>query len=168
MPNCDEAVAWYQEVFGFRRIRSDRTTERSDTPDAPIFKIYDNKLQKVKVAWLSCGNGVGFEIFEFIDPGFEKPENFDYTRGGFFHIGITVSDPDGVAKKAISMGAKQQGETVTMYEGEKALYLQDPWVGNFVSRITSPLTLRRAISSSVSVAALNSSWGIGAKLPELK
>ena len=30
------------------------------------------------------------------------------------------------------MGGKQQGETVIMYEGENALYLQDPWVSLYL------------------------------------
>ncbi|KAF2099271.1 Glyoxalase/Bleomycin resistance protein/Dihydroxybiphenyl dioxygenase [Rhizodiscina lignyota] len=126
VPNCDEACNFYMEVFGFRRIRSDRATDRAETPDAPIFKIYNNKLHKVKTAWLACGNSVGFEVFEFSDPPYKQPEPFDYARGGFFHIAITVSDPDAIAAKATKLGGKQIGETVSMY-GEKALYLQDPW-----------------------------------------
>lgn len=128
VPDCDKAVEFYQEVFGFHKIRSDRVSSRAeDGSDAPIFKIYDNKLQKVKIAWLASGNGVGLEIFEFIDPPFKKPDHFDYTRGGFFHIAVTAANPGDTAKKAIALGGKQQGETVSMY-GEKALYLEDPWV----------------------------------------
>ncbi len=134
VPNVDEAADWYEKVLGFRRIRGDRTTDRAAAPEAPIFKIYDSKLQKVKIAWLSCGNGVGFEIFEFIDPPFKKPEEFDYARGGFFHIGVTVSDPEAVAKKASSMGGKLIGEPVGMYQ-EKALYVQDPWVSQELTRM---------------------------------
>jgi catechol 2,3-dioxygenase-like lactoylglutathione lyase family enzyme len=128
--DCDKACDWYQEVFGFRRIRSDRTTVRAETPDAPIFKIYPPSLEKVKCAWLACGNGVGFEVFEFIKPAYEQPKDFEYARGGFFHIAITVPDPDETAKKVIANGGKQIGETVGMY-GEKALYIADPW-GNVV------------------------------------
>lgn len=67
--SLDEASAWYATHFGFRRIRSDRTSDRiSDDPKSPIFRIYGDKLKKVRVAWLVAGNGVGFEIFEFVDP----------------------------------------------------------------------------------------------------
>jgi len=129
--NCDEACDWYQKIFGFRRIRSDRTTERAETSDAPIFKIYGSTLQKVKIAWLTCGNDVGFEVFEFLEPKTTLPkDDFEYTRGGFFHIAITVPDPDETAKLVIESGGKQVGETISMY-GEKALYVQDPW-GNVI------------------------------------
>lgn len=40
----------------------------------PMFKIYGDNVHKVKVAWLTTGNGVGFEIFEFIDPPVKSQE----------------------------------------------------------------------------------------------
>jgi len=138
VPDCDKAVEWYQDIFGFRRIRSDRTTDRGETPDAPIFRIYGNDLKKVKCAWLEAGNGVGFEIFEFQDPQYKQPQAFEYNRGGFFHIAITVPDPNATAKKFNELGGKQIGETVQMY-GEEALYVADPW-GNVIECLSCSLT----------------------------
>ena len=140
MDSLDKAVEFYSKHFGFRRLRSERMTDRSkDGGDAPIFKIYGNKLNKVKVAWLTSGNGVGFEIFEFIDPPMKSSEEANknwsledqYQRGGFFHICVTAPDPDTVAERACQDGAVRVGETVTQYDGEKALYIRDPW-GNVV------------------------------------
>ncbi len=110
-----------------------------DGVDAPIFKIYGTGLRKVKLAFLSTGNSVGFEIFEFIDPPVKGADELNakwsleeqYQRGGFFHIAVTAPDPDAVADRACKDGATQIGETVTMYDGDKALYLRDPW-GNIV------------------------------------
>ena len=99
VPNCDEACSWYMDIFGFRRIRSDQMTHRAANPDAPIFKVYGSKLQEVKCAWLACGNGVGFEVFQFIKPEYQKAEAFEYHRGGFFHIAITVADPEAMADR---------------------------------------------------------------------
>ena len=45
--------------------------------------------------------------------------------------GVTAPDPDAVAEAACKDGAKRLGETITMYDGDKALYLRDPW-GNVV------------------------------------
>jgi len=106
-------------------------------------------LNKVNMVFMSCGNGVGFEIFEFQDPKYEKSRDFNtgFQQGGFFHIAVTVPDPgmckglclkynadsefvDATVVKATDLGGKQIGETCLMY-GEKALYLQDPW-GNVV------------------------------------
>jgi hypothetical protein len=126
-------VKWYTEILGFRNLRSSRATARKETPDAPIFKIYDNALHEVKVAWLGTGNSVGFEIFEFINPPYKGPEGkaFDYTRGGFYHIGITAPEPDVLCEKVVKAGGKKIGETVELYDGDTALYLQDPW-GNVI------------------------------------
>jgi hypothetical protein len=59
---------------------NDRLTEKSTTPGAPIFKIYPREMTKVKIAWMSCGNSVGFEIFEFAEPGHVAKEGFEYNR----------------------------------------------------------------------------------------
>ena len=77
-------------------------------------------MKKVNCAWMSCGNGVEFEIFEFQDPKTVAPktteaEPFDYTRGGFFHIAVTTADPNATVKKVIETGGKQIGQTVEMF-----------------------------------------------------
>lgn len=64
VPSLDDAADWYGKIFGFRRIRNDRYTDKAEEPDSPIYKIYEGKLRKVKVGWLSTGNSVGFEVCE--------------------------------------------------------------------------------------------------------
>ncbi|KAF2743524.1 hypothetical protein M011DRAFT_471279 [Sporormia fimetaria CBS 119925] len=102
-------------------------------PDGPIFNIYGNKLQKVKVAFLGTGNSVGFEVFEFIDPPHEPKQSseFEYFRSGFFHIAVTAPDVEEACKRAVENGGKQIGETVTVGDDERTLYVSDPW-GNVV------------------------------------
>jgi catechol 2,3-dioxygenase-like lactoylglutathione lyase family enzyme len=132
VPDSAAAQKWYCEVFGFRALKPEpRLTDRAETPAGPIFKIYGDELMKVKTVFLTGGNGVGVELFEFIDPPISEPAGFNYTRGGYFHMGITDPDPVALLAKAVSLGAKQIGETVSMYEGEQALYLKDPW-GNVI------------------------------------
>ena len=55
------------------------------------------------MAFMSCGNGVGFEIFEFQDPAYQKASEFstEFNHGGFFHIAITVADP-GIFNRTVS------------------------------------------------------------------
>lgn len=125
-------MKWYTEILGFRKLRqSVRLTDRKITPNASIFNIYGEQLQAVKIAFLASANGVGIELFEFVDPPFTKPADFDYTRGGVFHICLTVSDPESLCAKAVAAGARQLGQTVTPWkhldEDDIALYIQDPW-----------------------------------------
>ena len=116
--------------FGFRRIREDTVLD-----NAALNKIYGETVKKVKVGFLTTGNGVGFELFEFIDPPARKADDIkkdwtledQYRHGGVFHIGVTVAAPDAVAEQACADGAMRVGETLTMMDGEKALYIRDPW-----------------------------------------
>lgn len=95
-------------------------------------------MKKLKCAYLEAGNGVGFEIFEFQDPPYKKPQEFEYNRGGFFHIAITVLDPSATAKKVKEFGGKQIGEAVKVF-GEDALYVADPW-GNVIECLSCSFT----------------------------
>ncbi|KAF1847001.1 Glyoxalase/Bleomycin resistance protein/Dihydroxybiphenyl dioxygenase [Cucurbitaria berberidis CBS 394.84] len=135
VPDCDSAVEWYAYVFGFKKIRSDKLINRSANADAPIFRLYGNTLQKVKIAYLSTGNNVGLEIFEFIDPPHQpvaSSSHFEYTRAGVFHICFTTPDVDEAMKRVLEKGGTQVGETVEVgkeVDGSiiKVAYVKDPW-----------------------------------------
>jgi len=135
VPDCDAAVEWYTTVLGFRNLRPDRTTSRARDPEASIFKIYGDGLQEVKMAWLGTGNSVGFEVFEFINPKYKGGPAFDYARGGFFHIAVTVPEPEVLAEKVVKAGGKRIGLPVQLYDGDSAVYVQDPW-GNVVELLS--------------------------------
>jgi hypothetical protein len=91
----------------------------------------------VKVAFLTTGNSVGFELFQFIDPPMSVPASFDYTRGGVFHLAVTDNDPEEMCRKVIAAGGKKIGATVVPAsaagDGQKecTLYCADPW-GNTI------------------------------------
>jgi catechol 2,3-dioxygenase-like lactoylglutathione lyase family enzyme len=132
VPDIDAAIDFYTSLFGFRKLKNTpRCVNRSLDPDAPVFRVYDERLQQVKVAFLTTGNGIGFELFQFIDPPMSQRADFDYTRGGVFHIAITDSDPEELCRKVVAAGGKKIGETVVPAtakgENECTLYVADPW-----------------------------------------
>lgn len=134
MPSITKAIEFYTNVFGFQLIGDTiHHTKRSEQPDAPIFTIYPDNLYEVKIAYMSTGNGVGYELFEFIDPETYLPEkSFEYHRGGFFHACVTDVDPEGLADKVVAAGGKRIGKPVELAGmGIKCLYVADPW-GNVV------------------------------------
>lgn len=111
-------------------------TDRAEMPNAPIFRIYGDTLQRVKIAFLGTGNSVGFEIFQFIDPphlpSTSSASEFEYTRAGVFHICVTTPDVDDAVERVLEKGGSQIGETVELGEdadGEmrRAAYVRDPW-----------------------------------------
>lgn len=99
------------------------------------------------MAYLLNGEGVGLELFEFIDPPYEGPRSAseeeghptftsrNYVNGGFFHIAFTAHDIDALCEIAIGAGGRKIGETVEL-GNDRALYLMDPW-GNVIEILTS-------------------------------
>lgn len=148
MTDIDEVADWYGKHFGFRRINStSMDLDKAQDPEGSVFRIYGGKLQRVKVAFLTTGNGVGFEIFEFIDPPAKKhdPKTWSmdeqYQRGGYFHIALTVPDLDAKCEEVCKDRAVKLGETIDAFPGHKALYFKDreflpndPCLAHFVNQ----------------------------------
>lgn len=102
--------------------------KRSESPDAPIFAIYGESLQELKLAYMATENGVGFEVFEFINPAFKKTEvDFEYNRGGFFHLCVTDPEPDALVERIVSTGGSRLGKSVTVGGVATCVYVKDPW-----------------------------------------
>lgn len=134
VPAISDAVQWYQDILGFQLIGNTiHHIKRSETPESAIFHIYPSSLNEVKIAYMATGNGVGFELFEFLDPKSYAPDSsFEYHRGGFFHACVTDADPEGLAERMVAAGGKRIGKMVDPTgAGVKCLYAQDPW-GNVI------------------------------------
>ncbi|KAK7423565.1 hypothetical protein QQX98_001023 [Neonectria punicea] len=127
--NIEAVVKWYSDLFGFRLLGSIQHIKRSETPDDAIFGIYPASLNEVKLAWMTTGNGVGFEVFEFVDPKAEpEAKSFEFHKAGFFHVCVTDSDPDALASRVEEAGGRRIGKTMDpLGTGVKCLYLADPW-----------------------------------------
>lgn len=133
VPDIEAATRWYADILGFELIGNQiKHIKRSQTPSAPIFGIFGESLNEVKLAWMTTGNGVGFELFQFVDPAFKKNDvSFEYNRSGFFHVCVTDKQPDALAAKVVAAGGRRVGTTQIVDGGVCCLYLQDPW-GNVV------------------------------------
>ncbi|CAK7222155.1 hypothetical protein SBRCBS47491_004773 [Sporothrix bragantina] len=138
VPDVDKAADWYTSVLGFHELRARSCTERATNPEGGIFQIYPASLQKVRMAYLSAGNGVGIELFQFGESAMAADDkaNFEknYARGGYFHIAATVPDLDSAIEKVVANGGRQIGKTVPIF-GHVAAYVADPW-GNVIELIT--------------------------------
>jgi hypothetical protein len=90
---------------------------------------------------LSSGNGIGLELFSFIDPPTDNPpqssqfDRSDWTRSGVWHFCITTPNIEEVREKILARGGKQIGYTLHHIPGEKAMHMKDPW-NNIVELIT--------------------------------
>ena len=101
----EEAIDFYTKTFGFKVLRKEKIDTGCSSMNAKIFKdIFKGLLKTVNVAWLNTDNGVGLEIFEFINPAAEVPKDvFENWLKHFSHICITSSNIDKVCKRRNSL-----------------------------------------------------------------
>jgi hypothetical protein len=75
-------------VLGFDRIAGPIEFVADDSlTGRAVVDIHGPDLKKMRMAWLSSGNQVGFEIFEYVQPKAQRrKENFEYWKSGFTHM----------------------------------------------------------------------------------
>lgn len=100
---------------------------------------------------MATGNGAGFEVFQFLDPGFKANSvDFEYNRGGFFHVCVTDPYPDALAEKVARSGGSRQGTTIAVAGGvATCVYVKDHW-GNVVEILDSSFDRMAAIDAASS------------------
>jgi catechol 2,3-dioxygenase-like lactoylglutathione lyase family enzyme len=135
VPNLEEAVKWYTEVLGFTVVKDpiDIIADQSLKGRA-VKDIHGPALKKMRMAWLSSANQVGFEIIEYVEPKAEKRlDNFEYWKSGFIHICITDPNIKELCRRISESGGKQRTEIweVVPDKGYKIAFCEDPF-GNII------------------------------------
>jgi catechol 2,3-dioxygenase-like lactoylglutathione lyase family enzyme len=133
--DLDKAVDWYCDVFGLRLIRGPLTLD-IDAPDSePPADIFGPRWKKARIAHLATANGVGIELFEFVDPPAERrADNFDYWQTGIFHIALTCPDVESVARRLEARGGRRRSRLHEVAPGCVVCYCEDPF-GNIVELV---------------------------------
>ncbi len=135
VPDLDQAIKWYKEVFGFQVI----TGPVKFLPDNSVIgkavsDIHGPDLKQMRTAWLSSGNQIGFEIFEFIEPKAERrQQNFEYWKSGFTHICMTDPNIEDLCKRISETGGRQRSNVweIVPDKGYKIVFCEDPF-GNII------------------------------------
>ncbi|BDD04001.1 lactoylglutathione lyase family protein [Aureibacter tunicatorum] len=131
VPDIEEAVKFYTEVMGFYIIMEPTVVkEENETAIGQMcIDVFGEGWETFRIAHLSTGDKIGFEIFEFKESKDLKP-NFEPFRTGLFHFSVQDPDVEGLVKKIVEAGGKQRMPIREYYPGEKPYrmcYVEDPF-----------------------------------------
>jgi catechol 2,3-dioxygenase-like lactoylglutathione lyase family enzyme len=106
--DIDAAIKWYEEVLGFRLFAGPFDLTRSGDKTGQLADLFGPPFQKLKIAHLSTGSGVGLELFEAVDPAHvRRTDGVEYWKSGTFHFCVMDPDIEGLAAKIAATGGKQ-------------------------------------------------------------
>jgi catechol 2,3-dioxygenase-like lactoylglutathione lyase family enzyme len=129
VPDVFGAIDWYGAVFGFRCIMGPRVLEVDHREAATSLGPH---FRRAWQAHLLCGNGVGIELFQFIDPPVQ-PRNadsqIDFTRRGPWHLCLTYPDVAQAIARITDEGGTMLSEPTAFVPGRPWIlaYCSDPW-----------------------------------------
>ena len=136
VPDVEKAVKFYTDVMGWYVIQGP-TVVKEDKNSAlgqMCIDVFGENFSEFRIAHLSTGEGISFEIFEFPKLGNKEPAKFEPFKNGIFHFCVKDPDVEGLAKKIVDNGGKQRMPIRHYFPGEKPyrmVYMEDPW-GNII------------------------------------
>lgn len=134
VPDIFAAIDWYRDILGFRHIMGPRVLAADSRATHETPSIFGPSFRKAYQAHMLAGNGVGLELFQFVDPPVERrADNFEYWNVGVFHICVTDPDIEALTARIVASGGKQRVPVFEFIPGRpyKLVYCEDPW-GNVV------------------------------------
>lgn len=141
VPDIEAATRWYCEVLGCYLLVPPVDAVNDGSHFGQVVKdIFGERFQAVKMAHLSTADGVGIELFQFVEPATTVPANtFEYWRAGIFHFCLTAVDIEATAERIAAHGGKVLSKVWKLYQNKeyKAVYCQDPW-GTIVELCSRP------------------------------
>jgi catechol 2,3-dioxygenase-like lactoylglutathione lyase family enzyme len=132
VPDLEAAIDWYGEMFGFRLIAPPGEVEVDAGGHVGLLvgEILGPKARHMRQAHLMSANGTAVELFSFLDPPYEEPdERFPWWRGGIWHFCVVDPDVSGLAARIEAAGGRQRTPVREIFEGLPYLvsYCEDPW-----------------------------------------
>ena len=134
--DLDRAIIFYTEILGFILLRHPfEVVVDEGYPGEMAADVLGAKFKRMWQAHLSAGNGIGFELFQLVDPPHERREPpLEYWKSGFFHICVTDSDVEGLVVRISQSGGKQLSKIWKINPNSRfarMCYCEDPF-GNII------------------------------------
>ena len=131
VPDVEAAVQFYTDVMGFYVLMEPTVIkEENETAIGQMcIDVFGEGWGSFKIAHLSTGDKIGFELFEFKESKDLKP-TFEPFKTGLFHFSVQDPDVEGLVKKIVAAGGKQRMPVRAYYPGDKPYrmcYVEDPF-----------------------------------------
>lgn len=130
-----KAVDWYSEIMGFRLIGAPIEVTSEGEAGAQPLDVLGPGFRKMRQAHMTSANGVGYELFELLDPPHQRrPDEIEYWRSGFFHICVTHPDVTDLVRRIVHSGGAQLSKIWNERGGNPSYqmcYCRDPF-GNVI------------------------------------
>jgi catechol 2,3-dioxygenase-like lactoylglutathione lyase family enzyme len=133
VPDIVRAIAWYEDVLGFRLIMGPRELRPDAHSTQETRQILGPTFRLALQAHLAIANSVGLELFQFIDPPVVEPlDNMDFATTGYWHLCFTDPNIEELADRIAATGGKQRTDVFGFAPPDRKLvYCEDPF-GNVI------------------------------------
>lgn len=134
VPDIYAAIDWYTEVFGFTHLMGPRVLRAVSGATHETPSIFGPRFKKAYQAHLMTANGIGLELFQFVDPPVETPaDNMEYWKRGYWHLCFTDPDIEALAARIVAAGGRQRCPVIAFIPGRpyQLVYCEDPF-GNVI------------------------------------
>lgn len=131
VPDVFGAIDWYRDVFGFTCIMGPRLLEPAKHGEAA--SALGPRFRKAWQAHLLTGNGVGIELFQFLEPEVDAQPSGDdrvpFSRRGLWHLCITHPDVAALSALVVARGGSALSTPAAFVPGRPWVlaYVTDPW-----------------------------------------
>jgi catechol 2,3-dioxygenase-like lactoylglutathione lyase family enzyme len=129
--DLEAAMAWYRDVFGFGIVDGPIELSRDDDPRGQLRDVLGPSFNRVRIAHLVTGNGVGIELFQSIDPPHVRRDaTIEFWKSGVGHLCVTDPDIEALTAKIVATGGLQLSkiwDDRPTLENFRMVYCQDPF-----------------------------------------
>ena len=131
VPDLDAAIAWYEDVLGCDRLLGPVVVDAGEGAAGRMAAdVFGPRLRRFRQAQLTTANGVGIELFEFVEPATERPADpLEFWRTGIFHLCVRDPDVEGLARRIAATGGRMRTRVHESFAGEpyRWCYCEDPF-----------------------------------------
>lgn len=130
VPDIFAAIDWYADTLGLTPIMPPRVLEPAAAATHETHVVFGPRFRRAWQAHMLTGNGVGLELFQFLEPEVApREDDMPYWRRGPFHLCLTHPDVAAMAARISDTGGRMRTPVMEFVPGRpwQLAYCEDPW-----------------------------------------